>query len=921
MQKADRLSILFIFFAIFLFLTPFLIEIVFIGLLGLLFIIGSCIKWGLYGGTLASLWASGVVVMFYVLHGGSLINVGVTIIVYFLIGILLGKGMDILRDQQSELKESEARYRLLLETLQEGIWAVDAEGHTTYVNDPMAKMLGCTVEEMLGKHLFSYMDEKGVDLAKDKLQRRAQGVQEQHEFEFIRKDGERIHTILETGPVLDKKGNYNGAIAGVHDITERKRKEDRLREIFSKERQRQKEMMGLLNAFRSVVECETFEEAARRIFDGCCKATGAISGYVALMNTDGSENEVLFLEAGGMPCNVNPELPMPIRGLREEAYNSKAVVFENDFMRSKWVQFMPSGHVELFNVMFVPLIISNKVVGVIGLANKPADFTEDDARIAAPFGDIAAIALRRTRDQETLKDSEMKYRKLAESTEAILWEFNIIKNRWTYVAPQVTRILGYLPEEWTDLQFWIDHLHPEDRDWAVQYCFGCAERGEEHAFEYRFLKKNGGFAWLRDVVNVEMRNGKAVELRGFMLDITERKQAEQKLADYTAKLEHLYQQLDEELDKARQVHERTLPKYLPRVEGVSFAAHYQPAQKLGGDFYDIVQAGDKIIFYLSDVSGHGLDGAMLSVFVKHTVKHYLSFTPSDKISPSEILRFLAEHFRQESYPEDYFICIFMAVLDLKSMELTCCGAGYQDMPLVQMGNGHKLKLTTKGLFITNFFQDEMLHYKEERLLLNAGTTIFCNTDGLTEHESNGSYYMERLPRIFYENAHLSPHLIAHAVIEDFRFFNDDSLQGKDDITFLVLQVDPAMKKNYRLELASDFSELIRLRRDTWKLLTGIEEANMFMVGLNELVANAIEHGNRMISSKTVTVDLNIADGYIQATVEDQGEGFDWRKKLGRTLELDGNEERGRGIAMTSLCCDWLCYNDKGNRATILVSFC
>jgi len=100
---------------------------------------------------------------------------------------------------------------------------------------------------------------------------------------------------------------------------------------------------SLLKASQSVIESEDFESAARGIFDACREATGAISGYVALMSPGGDENEVLFLEYGGLPCNVNPELPMPIRGLREEAYRNAKVVYDNDFMNSKWIGFIPSG--------------------------------------------------------------------------------------------------------------------------------------------------------------------------------------------------------------------------------------------------------------------------------------------------------------------------------------------------------------------------------------------------------------------------------------------------------------------------------------------------------------------------------------------------------------------------------------------------
>ena len=124
--------------------------------------------------------------------------------------------------------ESEKKYRVLLEALQEGIWAIDRESRTTFVNEPMARMLGYTVEEMQGKGLLSFMDERGREIAGRNLQRRQKGIREQHEFEFLRKDGTRMSTLLETSPLLDENGDYAGAIAGVLDITERKSLESRL---------------------------------------------------------------------------------------------------------------------------------------------------------------------------------------------------------------------------------------------------------------------------------------------------------------------------------------------------------------------------------------------------------------------------------------------------------------------------------------------------------------------------------------------------------------------------------------------------------------------------------------------------------------------------------------------------------------------
>jgi hypothetical protein len=127
---------------------------------------------------------------------------------------------------------------------------------------------------------------------------------------------------------------------------------------------------------------------------------------VALLSDDGSENEVLFLESGGLPCDVDPELPMPIRGLRSEAYEKGIPVYHNDFMNSHWLAYMPEGHVVLNNVMFAPLILQGKTVGIIGIANKPTDFTENDARLAGGFGELAAIALQKGRQLDERKRIE-----------------------------------------------------------------------------------------------------------------------------------------------------------------------------------------------------------------------------------------------------------------------------------------------------------------------------------------------------------------------------------------------------------------------------------------------------------------------------------------------------------------------------------
>ncbi len=102
-------------------------------------------------------------------------------------------------------------------------------------------------------------------------------------------------------------------------------------------------------------------------------------------------------------CTVDENLPMPIRGLRETAYRSLKGVYHNSFADSRWVKFLPEGHMRLDNVMFAPLIIDQQVVGLIGLANKKGGFTQRDVDFVSSLGDIAAVALRNSRNLELVQ--------------------------------------------------------------------------------------------------------------------------------------------------------------------------------------------------------------------------------------------------------------------------------------------------------------------------------------------------------------------------------------------------------------------------------------------------------------------------------------------------------------------------------------
>jgi PAS domain S-box-containing protein len=144
---------------------------------------------------------------------------------------LIGIARDISERKKMEeaLREREEQYRRIVETADEGIWSIDAESNTTFVNQKMADMLGYSIGEMIGKPLFGFMDEEGIAIAQKNLERRQQGIAEQHDFKFRRKDGKDLWAMLSTNPLFDSKNRYLGALAMVTDVTERRKAEEVLR--------------------------------------------------------------------------------------------------------------------------------------------------------------------------------------------------------------------------------------------------------------------------------------------------------------------------------------------------------------------------------------------------------------------------------------------------------------------------------------------------------------------------------------------------------------------------------------------------------------------------------------------------------------------------------------------------------------------
>ena len=97
---------------------------------------------------------------------------------------------------------------------------------------------------------------------------------------------------------------------------------------------------------------------------------------------------------------------MPVHGLLSMSETPGKTTYLNNFAATQWKVYPPEGHISISNILFAPMVIDERIIGVLGFANKRGGFTDDDARMASAFSEIAAIAIMNKRAEETVRRSE-----------------------------------------------------------------------------------------------------------------------------------------------------------------------------------------------------------------------------------------------------------------------------------------------------------------------------------------------------------------------------------------------------------------------------------------------------------------------------------------------------------------------------------
>ncbi len=386
--------------------------------------------------------------------------------------------------------------------------------------------------------------------------------------------------------------------------------------------------------------------------------------------------------------------------------------------------------------------------------------------------------------QLKIKNQKDRFGFIIEGTDAGTWEWNVQTGE-TKFNEKWAEMLGYKLEELepTTIETWEKHTHPEDLKKAkknLEKHF----RGETEQYdvEIRMKHKDGHWVWMNDRGKVISwtKDNRPYKMFGIHLDITEQKRKEEKI-------KNLNKRLKNDINKAKKLHENTLPNTIPEINKLDVHAYYKPANEVGGDYYNFIKLNDdKLLFYLSDVTGHGLEAAEMSAFIKSTINSYLALHPSARmIEPKEIIEFIFKQNQKENFPEDYFIAILIGIIDTAENKMIYSSAGMQ-VPLI-IFNNNLTELTVGNLPISKVLPLTENQYQNREVKLPRGTTLFVATDGIYEQMNiNNEEYGDRYKDVICQTCSLPAEAIAKEINRDFSAFYDK--QTDDDITYAIFKV-------------------------------------------------------------------------------------------------------------------------------------
>jgi sigma-B regulation protein RsbU (phosphoserine phosphatase) len=240
------------------------------------------------------------------------------------------------------------------------------------------------------------------------------------------------------------------------------------------------------------------------------------------------------------------------------------------------------------------------------------------------------------------------------------------------------------------------------------------------------------------------------------------------------------QRWDEELDEAIRIQRRLLPSCLPELPGCQVAGSSRPATFVGGDYFDVVQAGGKLAFCVADVAGKSLPAALLMANLQAASRPQML----QGTNPAEVCRQL-NHVVRHATLAGKFISSFHALYQPENRKLTYCNAGHLPPILIRADGTHQ-RLTDGGA-VLGYFSD--WNYQQHEVFPEPGSRLLLFSDGITEAcDATGEEFgEERLASLAIDNRALSARELQHKILAAVMAHCEG--QPQDDATLLVIAVD------------------------------------------------------------------------------------------------------------------------------------
>ncbi|MCS6833059.1 MAG: PAS domain S-box protein, partial [Flammeovirgaceae bacterium] len=245
-------------------------------------------------------------------------------------------------------------------------------------------------------------------------------------------------------------------------------------------------------------------------------------------------NGVVVVDALGKITYVNQQVAK-IFSIKIEELKGTIFSFKNWKQINEEGEELPDNQFPLVIALQKQISVENVEIGVISptqelkwISVNASPLYDEYHRLIGAMASFIDITDKKN-TQRHLQQVQKRLETITSTIEGVVWESDAQTFLFTYVSPQAKKMLGYDPEEWFVENFWANHIHPDDRDFAVEFCRSSTKQLKNHDFEYRFRKKDGNYIWLRDIVTVVAENNEPRWLRGIMVDITHQKQNQELL--------------------------------------------------------------------------------------------------------------------------------------------------------------------------------------------------------------------------------------------------------------------------------------------------------------------------------------------------------------------------------------------------------